>query len=125
MGKLTFSIWETYPGKPEPTVSFPIEIHPETDLMSLEQAEQALTDLEVIIAEVREARERIVRVRYATGGVSYSYRDPSGLLQIGDLVEVPVQYGTKVGTVIAFGRDGRYDGPVKDVAAKLERRELS
>jgi hypothetical protein len=70
-----------------------------------------------------EDLEHYVQVRYERGGVRYTYRDPSGALEIGDLVEVPVSYGTKVGTVMAFGHGG-YTGPIKDVAARLARVSL-
>ena len=55
-------------------------------------------------------------------GKAYSYRDPSRLLRVGDLVEVPVTYGTKIGQVVGLGCD--YDGPIKDVLAKVRREEL-
>lgn len=53
----------------------------------------------------------------------YTYRDPSGTLRIGDEVEVPVTYGTKVGTVLALGK-GDWDGTVKDVKARITRTAL-
>ena len=76
---------------------------------------------------VRVFPDKFVQVNYAPEesgifGPLYTYRDPSRTLQIGDLVEVPVTYGTKVGEVVGFGKN--YDGPIKDVVARVRREEL-
>lgn len=59
-------------------------------------------------------------------GQRYTYRDPSGTLQVGDRVIVPV--GTSLtkenaAQVMALGR-GSWKGHVKDVTARLTREEL-
>ena len=53
----------------------------------------------------------------------WTYRDPSGELEEGMLVEVPFGSTTAVGKVAALGR-GSYVGPVKDVAAVLRKADL-
>lgn len=51
----------------------------------------------------------------------YTYIDPTGGdLQVGDEVEVPVTYGTKVGVVAALGR-GNWTGECKSVIARITR----
>jgi hypothetical protein len=71
-----------------------------------------------------------VQVDYSGVGVGmrlqplYTYIDPTGgNLRIGDLVEVPVTYGTKVGIVAKLGR-GNWTGECKTVAAHLIREAL-
>jgi hypothetical protein len=71
-----------------------------------------------------------VQVDYSGVGVGmrlqplYTYIDPtSGNLRVGDLVEVPVTYGTKVGVVAKLGR-GDWTGVCKTVAAHLIREAL-
>jgi N-acetylmuramic acid 6-phosphate (MurNAc-6-P) etherase len=95
--------------------------HTNLTLLSVTEAEEVIEELKAAVEKAKDGP--IVQVRYATGGIPYAYRDPSGTLRCGDLVEVPVTYGTKVGTVVGFGRDG-WDGEVKAVVAKLTRQEL-
>ncbi|HEY5984918.1 MAG TPA: hypothetical protein VIV12_00845, partial [Streptosporangiaceae bacterium] len=61
-----------------------------------------------------------VQVKFLGGGTlaRYTYRDPSGSLEIGDLVEVPTSRGPATAKVKELGR-GSYVGPVKDVTALL------
>lgn len=62
-----------------------------------------------------------VRVKLLNGATSrlYTYRDVSGTLEVGDLVEVPVGIsGTQIGRVAKLGR-GDYKSKVKDVTSKL------
>jgi hypothetical protein len=70
-----------------------------------------------------------VQVDYSSNGIGrvsplYTYIDPTGGdLRVGDLVEVPVTYGTKVGRVAKLGK-GDYTGPCKTVAARVVREAL-
>lgn len=57
------------------------------------------------------------------GGRRYTYRDPSGQLAEGMLVEIPTVYGTTIGKVVALGHGG-YSGEIKDVAAVLRKADL-
>lgn len=71
---------------------------------------------------------KYVQVNYSMNGGAYAalytYIDPTGgNLLVGDLVEVPVSYGTKVGVVAARGR-GKYTGPCKTVSSRLTRESL-
>jgi hypothetical protein len=94
----------------------------------LECADEIIEELEDELAAAKETKDAarevldgpFVQVKYLRGGVAYTYRDPSGTLEVGDLVEVPVSYGTKVGAVTKLGR-GSYRGPVKTVLFKLKR----
>jgi len=124
-----------------PEVSFPIVVnkwgwdnYPEkNNLFSVEEAEQLIEELEDIIEEIDLRRldlgKCIVRVEFVGGGrgigSSYAYNDPSGQLQVGDLVEVPTRYAaSNIARVVGFGRDG-YSGPVSDVIARLSKEDLS
>ena len=69
--------------------------------------------------------DAFVQVDYSgTLGKLYTYRDPSRRLRVGDLVEVPVTFGTKVGEVMELGRGDDYNGPIKNVLAKVKRERL-
>lgn len=60
-------------------------------------------------------------VQVKTGRYSrLTYRDPSGNLAVGDLVNVPIGWhnAPSVGEVIGLGRGG-YDGYTKDVTSRL------
>jgi hypothetical protein len=58
----------------------------------------------------------------SSGSYRYTYRDPSGSLKRGDIVEVPTtsQGLPRFAKVVAKGR-GDWQGAVKDVTAKLDR----
>lgn len=50
----------------------------------------------------------------------WTYYDPSGSLEVDDIVEVPFGYNNQptVGKVVALGR-GSWTGPTKDVTAQM------
>ena len=57
---------------------------------------------------------------------AYTYRDPSGRLMVGDIVQVPfgVSGRLKLATVTKLGK-GTYRGPVKDVTARFVTEPLA
>jgi len=66
--------------------------------------------------------ENVVQVIFDVGYRRYSYIDPTGQLDVGDLVEVPTGYHNNltVGKVAALGR-GSYKGDLKTITAKYVR----
>jgi hypothetical protein len=99
--------------------------------ISIEEAEELAGDLREEIAAIRERRDMIengpfVQVRFEFSAYPYTYRDPSGTLAVGDQVEAPTTRINRraYGEVIALGR-GDWDGPVKDVTARITREELA
>jgi hypothetical protein len=114
-----------------------------TQAYTLEEAEELIGELDRVTTEIREAQNRYVQVQFMTdsrprksglplsyAGLSYAlrepytYRDPSGDLEVGDLVEVPTRYGPNLAKVVALGR-GDFAGPVLDVTARLSRETLA
>ena len=88
------------------------------------EAEELMDQLEDAIDAAEESRTSYVQVTYnGPTSARYTYLDPSGTLEVGDLVEVPVTYGTKPGEVVALGK-GSWTGPVKEVVARLTRESL-
>lgn len=88
------------------------------------EAEELIDQLEDAIEAAEESRTSYVQVTYnGPTSARYTYLDPSGTLEVGDLVEVPVTYGTKPGEVVALGK-GSWTGPVKEVVARLTRESL-
>lgn len=94
----------------------------------------SLTTLEAFVRDGRlaaaelERRRHFVQVRYLSGSGNYTYRDPSGTLQVGDFVEVPVRELPvhHIGKVVALGR-GCWTGEIseiKDVTAVFKRTTL-
>lgn len=79
--------------------------------------------------EVEELGSFVV-LRLTGEGLALSYRwtyeDPSGTLQPGDIVQVPFGYDDRLvmGTVVELGR-GTWTGATKAVAAKLHREALA
>lgn len=63
-----------------------------------------------------------VQVQFPGTSYLYTYRDPSGTLKVDDLVQVPYvnSYANSVGVVARLGR-GNWDGPTKDITARLQR----
>jgi hypothetical protein len=111
--------------------SFPIRVRDTSDCelilaLTIEEAEALARDLREEAAAERERRTNFVQVRFDFSAYSYTYRDPSGTLTVGDRVEAPTkrQNYAAIGTVVALGR-GHWDGPVKDVTARLTREELA
>ena len=74
-----------------------------------------------------EDLDSYVQVKYLDRGAlarRYTYRDPSGTLKVGDLVEAPVGYdGLQLAKVVELGR-GKYSGPIKDIKIRIVREEL-
>jgi hypothetical protein len=98
------------------------------DSLNLAEAESALASLRTAVASMREANRSYVQVRFDLGRNSqaqtYTYIDPSGTLAVGDLVQAPVYEGDlRTAKVVALGR-GRWTGPCKPVAARLEATAL-
>ena len=84
----------------------------------------------VIDALLAPAPEAVVQVSIRSGAsrgseTFYSYKDPSGELQPGDLVLVPfgVHDEPTIAVVKQLGR-GAYGGPLKSVLAKFTEEEL-
>lgn len=99
-----------------------------TDSLNLEEAESALVSLTEAVASMREALRTYVQVRFDLSRNSsaqiYTYIDPSGTLAVGDLVQAPVYEGDlRTAKVVALGR-GRWKGPTKTIATKLEATAL-
>ncbi len=71
--------------------------------------------------ELLDPKETRVRVEIlfskVTGGQLYTYTDPSGSLEVDDLVRIPFGPTTKVGIVRELG--GEYFGEVKDVQGRF------
>ena len=90
-----------------------------------QQYKQQLKDLQAKIKELED--KGIVRVVFNAGGAPYAYRDPSGSLQVGDLVKVPTYHGTgpeQIATVIGYGK-GTYRGEiVSTVISRLAEETL-
>ena len=113
------------PGRPDD--QYPISVrHNGGHLtrLTIEEARELAGDLREEASAAEERRDGpFVQVRIGAG--SWTYRDPSGSLQVDDLVEVP--FGnwnrTRPGTVVGLGR-GNTSGPTKAVAARLRREEL-
>lgn len=77
-------------------------------------------DIEVHVEDL----ESYVQVEFDGGGSYYTYRDPSGTLEVGDLVDVPTRYDEhNVAQVKRLGR-GDYTGRVADVQARFLREQL-
>lgn len=89
--------------------------------LSRAEAESLRDDLDNLL----NPRPNVVQVSYVGGGdkVTYSYEDPSGELQVDDLVRVEANSTVKVGIVRALGGSG-YSGPLKPVLAKFTAEEL-
>jgi hypothetical protein len=103
-----------------------------TDSLNLAEAESALKSLTEAVYTMREAAREAARyyvqVRFDLARNSqaqtYTYIDPSGTLAVGDLVQAPVYEGDlRMAKVVALGR-GRWTGPCKPVAARLEAMAL-
>jgi len=69
--------------------------------------------------------EHVVQVIFDAGYRRYSYIDPTGNLDVGDLVEVPTGYHNNplIAKVAELGR-GSFKGELKTVTAKYVRVEL-
>jgi hypothetical protein len=90
------------------------------------EAESLMDDLYVLL----NPPEAVVQVSIRGGAARdsdslYSYNDPSGELQPGDLVRVPFGHRDEptIAVVKQLGR-GAYDGPLKSVLAKFQAEEL-
>lgn len=72
-----------------------------------------------------ENLEHFVQVEFlnSSGYREYTYIDPSGVVKVGDLVEVDTVYGTSIAKVVALGK-GSYNGPFKSITARLSREVL-
>lgn len=95
-------------------------------LLSLDEAEELADDLIAKVEEIREATAHYVQVQFSYSGYRYTYNDPSGTLQVGDLVEVPTTRNGLIqqATVVALGR-GSWSGPTKGIVARFHREELT
>lgn len=98
--------------------------NPEGMVYSLEEAEALLESLTEAVEAYREAQTNYVQVQF-DGNYSqwYTYIDPTGTLEVGDLVEVMTPRGANVVEVMALGR-GDYRGQCSTVKAKLVREAL-
>lgn len=69
-----------------------------------------------------EDLDNYVQVQFPSTSYLYTYRDPSGTLRVDDIVQVPTinSYATNIGVVARLGR-GNWDGPTKDITARLQR----
>ena len=87
--------------------------------LSEAEAREYLSALEDALKELDEATS-VVQVRFNNGYSSrtYSYRDPSGSLAVGDRVIVDTPWGEAEVEVVGHGRGG-YDGDLRDVIAKV------
>jgi hypothetical protein len=78
-----------------------------------------------------EDLDKYVQVKFPGTSYPYTYRDPSGKLEVGDIVKVPRVNHYAAGfsnldgiaEVVALGR-GHWDGEVKDITTRLRREEL-
>lgn len=90
------------------------------------------SDARFLVADLQRALEDLegpfVQVKFLSGGGSkstaFTYRDPSGTLQVGDLVEVPSRFGTGIAKVSALGK-GSFKGEILEVTAKLSKEVLA
>jgi len=115
--------------------TFPINVEVEDTKeeypLDVEEARQLAKELTEAADEIEE--RQFVQVRFnriarpASAGKSplYTYRDPSGTLQVGDLIQVPVAHSDEPAVVeVAQRGRGTYTGTIRTVAAKLEPRAL-
>ena len=81
-------------------------------------------DFEIEVEEL-DSFVQVVLMGPSANPYAWTYRDPSGQLEVGDVVEVPYGYDDRpvLAKVEALGR-GTWRGAVKDVAATLIRAEL-
>lgn len=96
-------------------------------LFTISEAQQLVDDLVEVIREVEESTQSALQIQMVDGSsYRWSYSDPSGRVEVGDLVEVPFGYDNspRIGKVVGTGR-GTWTGPLKDISARLTRRELS
>lgn len=93
--------------------------------LSINKAEELISDLMDAIAELENTGFVQVRLSTKSSGSLWTYFDPSGELEVDDVVQVPFGLGDqpRLAFVAKVGRGG-YTGPIKNVLAKLERTEL-
>lgn len=95
-----------------------------TRILSIPEARELIADLEAVIEEV-ESRG-FVQVKVPGRSGTFTYRDPSASLSVGDAVQVPFGYRDELrfGTVVGLGRGG-YRGYTKDVVSRLVSEPLA
>lgn len=88
--------------------------------LSAEEANALQAELLQMVTTIEEESRSYVQIRFHPGGGAYTYADPSGTLDVGDEVLVPVTYTDELqqAYVSALGR-GSYEGPVKSVRARV------
>lgn len=114
---------------PLPGELYPVQV--ELALPQPESGSTLYTDFGLTVEEARDMAEqllvasrtiedtRLVQVAFPPSALAYTYRDPSGELQVGDQVTVSGAGRRMVGTVVARGR-GEYTGEVyEEVTGKV------
>jgi hypothetical protein len=107
-----------------PNKAYPIRIGTPVGPLLLNEPETRflVADLQRALEDLQGPYVQVQFMENSSGSYRYTYRDPSGSLEWGDIVEVPTtsQGLPRIAKVVAKGR-GDWKGAVKDVTAKLDR----